>query len=201
MATLSNGATEDRTSTATWRSDNTNVATVNAQGLVTSQGEGDAVITASIGSVNGTQGVQVRIPKRTPDPAPGQILPIPAYTQALIAQLVAADPGFMQSGSCPEGFKYRTNPWLNYIVDNLRKEDTRWGYNGKPTRSAADNAGQPVLAAGDEIAYHYGAGPDEGSPEVHLIDILENHCGSQARLTYRVFTGQEPGRWSGGGRF
>ena len=85
--------------------------------------------------------------------------------------------------------------------DAFRQTDSRWGYNGKPTRSAADNAGQPVLAAGDEIAYHYGAGPDEGSPEVHLIDILENHCGSQARLTYRVFTGQEPGRWSGGGRF
>ena len=40
--------------------------------------------------------------------------------------------------------------------------DTRWGYNGKPTRTAADNNGVPVIAAGDEAAYHYSGGAGSG---------------------------------------
>jgi hypothetical protein len=67
-------------------------------------------------------------------------------------------------------------------------------------KTAADNGGVPVVAAGDEIAYNYSANRDEGSTDVYLIDILQSHCGSPA-LTYRNFTGEEPGRWTGAGRF
>ena len=52
----------------------------------------------------------------------------------------------------------KNNPWLDALVDSLRAVDSRWGYNGKPTRTASDNNGFPVIAAGDEVAYHYGAG-------------------------------------------
>jgi hypothetical protein len=71
----------------------------------------------------------------------------------------------------------------------------------KPNRTAVDNEGVPVVAAGDEIAYHFSAGPDQGSPDVYLIDILAGHCGPTPSLTFRVFTGEEPGRWTGAGRF
>jgi len=35
---------------------------------------------------------------------------------------------------------------------------------------------------------------------VYLVDMLLSHCGSP-QLTWRVFTGEEPGFWSGAGRF
>jgi hypothetical protein len=116
--------------------------------------------------------------QRTPDPAPGARLPLPDV-QAFIAQASAERPD---------------------LIDRLRTLDTRWGYNGKPSRTAADNDGFPVIAAGDEIAYHFGPGSDQGSPDVHLIDVLANHCGPTPALTWRVFTGEEPGFWTGVGR-
>ena len=198
MVTLSNGATEDRTSTATWQSSNTTVATVSSQGMVTILASGDASIMATVSDVRGSLGISVRIPNRTPDPAAGQRLPLPdvrAFTQ----QGAAARPDLLAQ-SWPHGLKYQNNPWLDYMVDQLRTLDTRWGYNGKPTRTAADNGGQPVIAAGDEVAYHYGAGQDQNSRDVYLIDLLEGHCGTSPRLTYRDFTGEEPGFWTGAGR-
>lgn len=198
MATLSDGTSEDRTSAATWLTSNASVATVSSQGLVTVLASGDASITASVSDVRGAMGISVRIPNRTPDPAAGQRLPMPdirAFTQ----QIAAARPDLIAQ-SCPAGLKYQTNPWLDYMVDQLRTRDTRWGYNAKPVKTAADNNGQPVTAAGDEVAYHYGAGPDQNSPDVYLIDLLEGHCGSSPRLTYRDFTGEERGIWTGLGR-
>jgi hypothetical protein len=197
MITLSNGTTENRTSSATWQSDNPAVATVNA-GTVMAQGYGDAVISASVGEVRGTRAVVVRF--RAPDPAPGQRIAMPDIRRT-IEEIAARRLDLMMTQHCPRGIKYVTNPWLDYMVDELRKVDSRWGYNGKPNRTAADNGGVPVTAAGDEIAYHFSAGVDQGSSDVYLIDILENHCGPTPRLTFRVFTGEEPGRWTGAGRF
>jgi hypothetical protein len=197
--TLSNGATEDRTSTATWSSSNTNVATVAADGTVTAQSDGDASITAAVNQVQGSRAVTVRIVRRTPDPAAGQRIPLPDI-RSTVERLAAARPDLMAQ-QCPRGIKYVTNPWLDYMVDELRKLDTRWGYNAKPVKTAADNGGVPVVAAGDEIAYHFSGGLDEGSRDVYLIDILEGHCGPTPRVTYRHFTGEEPGIWTGAGRF
>jgi hypothetical protein len=199
VATLSNGATEDRTASATWSSNNTSVATVAADGTVTAQGDGQATITATVSSVQGSRGVSVSIVRRTPDPAAGQRIAMPDI-QRTIEEIAGRRPDLIAQ-SCPRGLKYVTNPWLDYMVDELRKLDTRWGYNAKPNRSAADNEGVPVVAAGDEIAYHFSAGPDEGSPDVYLIDILQGHCGPTPLITFRVFTGEEPGRWTGAGRF
>ena len=137
---------------------------------------------------------------RTPDPTSGYRLPLPSYAEAMVAQLAATAPD-MRTQSCPQGIKYVPNPWQNYIVDGLRKIDTRWGYNGKPNRSASDNGGQPVVAAGDEIVYHWGAGTDQNSTEVYTIDILAGHCGSTPSLTWRNFTGEEPAFFTGAGRF
>jgi hypothetical protein len=130
---------------------------------------------------------------RTPDPPAGSRLPLPDM-RGVLAQFADA------SDSCPRGLKYINNPWQDRVIDAFRQVDSRWGYNGKPTRTAADNGGVPVVAAGDEAAYHWGPGNDQGSFDVHLVDMLESHCGSP-RLTWRVFTGEEPGFWSGAGRF
>ena len=130
---------------------------------------------------------------RPPDPPPGARLPLPDMFPVLQRFSDASD-------SCPQGLKYIPNPWQNRVIDAFRQVDSRWGYNGKPTKTAADNNGVPVVAAGDEVAYHYSGGPDQGSTEVHLVDILVSHCGSPS-ITWRVFTGEEPGFWTGAGRF
>lgn len=137
---------------------------------------------------------------RTPNPPAGQRLPLPDV-RGLIVQWTNERPDLFPSQQCPQGIKYVTNPWQNYIMDRLRQLDTRWGYNAKPTRTAADNGGVPVVAAGDEILYNYGSNADEGNTsEVYAVDILEQHCGNP-RPTWRVFTGEEPVRWTGAGRF
>ena len=133
---------------------------------------------------------------RPADPPPGVRLPLPDFS-ALVGPLGG---DFSNSQSCPRGLKYVNNPWQDRVIDGFRQRDSRWGYNGKPTRTAADNSGVPVVAAGDEAAYHYGAGPDQGSFDVHLVDMLGGHCGTPS-LTWRVFTGEEPGFWTGAGRF
>jgi hypothetical protein len=196
--TMSDGSTADRTSSATWQSDNVNIATVSGSGLVTAVANGNTNISATVSNVRGARAVNVNIPNRTPDPPPGQRIPLPDV-QNFIFQTSNARPDLMAQ-SCPTGRKYEPNPWQNYMIDALRTLDTRWGYNGKPNRSPADNEGFPVIAAGDEIAYHFGPGPDQNSPEVYLIDILLGHCGDNPSVTYRHFTGEEPGFWTGAGR-
>ncbi|MEZ5292254.1 MAG: hypothetical protein R2745_14335 [Vicinamibacterales bacterium] len=145
-------------------------------------------------------------PDRTPDPAPGERLPQPFVRDivfALAAQARAA--GLMDgSVSCPvrPGFdpndietrKVNLNPYINYMVDNLRLIDRRFGYNAKPTRANA-------IVAGDEIAYHYGSDAPEGSPNVYLVDTLGGHCTfGRETADYRPFY-NEFGRWTAAGRF
>ena len=130
---------------------------------------------------------------RPADPPPGQRLPLPDMQGVLARFSDARD-------SCPSGQKYVNNPWQDRVIDAFRQIDSRWGYNGKPTRTAAENGGLPVTAAGDEAAYHWGAGQSQGSFEVHLVDMLTGHCGPTPSLTWRVFS-DEPGFWTGAGRF
>lgn len=133
---------------------------------------------------------------RPADPPAGVRLPLPDFRD-LVGPLGG---DFSNSQSCPRGLKYVNNPWQDRVIDGFRQRDSRWGYNGKPVKTAADNGGFPVIAAGDEAAYHYSGGPDQGSPDVYLVDMLGGHCGTPA-LTWRVFTGEEPGFWTGAGRF
>jgi hypothetical protein len=148
------------------------------------------------GTVVGTPGPGPSGPAgpRAPDPPPGQRLPLPDMFYIVQQYSNTAN-------SCPRGIQYVNNPWQDQVIDRLRTMDSRWGYNAKPTRTAAQNGGQPVVAAGDEAAYHYSAGPSQGSPEVHLVDMLIGHCGPNPTVGWRVFTGEEPGIWTGAGRF
>jgi hypothetical protein len=131
---------------------------------------------------------------RTADPPAGQRLPLPNMFHIVQQHANTSD-------SCPRGIQYVNNPWQDRVIDALRQTDSRWGYNGKPTRTAAQNGGVPVVAAGDEAAYHWGPGPDQGSFDVHLVDMLIGHCGPNPSIGWRVFTGEEPGFWTGAGRF
>ena len=154
----------------------------------------------------------VNPPATTPAPATGR-LPQPDV-RAAVAQFAqqAINLGYMQSEvACPpragnfsdpvEARKVQPNPYINYIVDNLRNIDRRFGYNAKPTRAYVQ-----AIIAGDEIAYHYGSDAPDGSPNVYLWDVLGGHCtgifGGTPRETpdYRFFD-SEFGLWTTAGRF
>ena len=58
----------------------------------------------------------------------------------------------------------------------------------------------------DVIDYHYGAGGDEGSTNVYIIDIIGGHCGSNPSPTWADMTDVTRsqgtiGRWTSRGRF
>lgn len=156
----------------------------------------------------------VDTPATTPAPATGR-LPLFDFfgdVQRLSAQAQAN--GLMNASvSCPsrpgysdsdiEARKVNLNGYINYIVDNLRLIDRRFGYNAKDPRSGAPlNA----VIAGDEVSYHYGRDSALRSPNVYLIDTLGGHCtgangapGTES-FSYRVFF-DEYGSWTGAGRF
>jgi hypothetical protein len=141
---------------------------------------------------------------RVADPEPGTLLGLPDIQQLLV-RIHNENPGLLAQ-SCPHPeSKYENNPWLDRMIDRLREYDRRFGYNKKPTRGPADNGGQPVIAAGDEITYFAGSGPAEGSRDVFVIDILSAHCSTEPSNpptpSYRDFTGQEEAIWTSLGRF
>ena len=135
---------------------------------------------------------------RVADPEPGTVLGMPDVA-ALVARIHNENPALINQ-SCPRGLKYENNPWQDRIIDRLREYDLRFGYNGKPTKTAADNDGYPVIAAGDELTFFAGAGAAQGSRSVYAIDMLFSHCGTP-EIYWRDFTGQEEAFWTGAGRF
>jgi hypothetical protein len=135
---------------------------------------------------------------RVADPDPGTVLGMPDIA-ALVSRLFAQNAPFLGQ-SCPNGRKYENNPWQDRFVDGLRQYDTRFGYNAKPTRTAADNNGFPVIAAGDEITFFAGSGNAQGSANVYAFDVLFNHCGDAPGAEFRNIA-PEPAVWTGAGRF
>jgi hypothetical protein len=165
MATLSNGFLEDRTSAASWNSDNSGVASVSAAGVVTAGNEGEAGISATVEGQRGTAQVRVRYGNRTPDPPPGQRLPPPDGSD--IVRQVFAERGDLVARSCQD--EGGTWELLDEIVDRLRVRDLRWGYNGR--------RGVPSFPGRDEVAYHFGPGPSENSRDTYAWDVISGHCG------------------------
>lgn len=131
--------------------------------------------------------------RRTPDPPPGQRLPLP-FRAGVVNAAFSARPDLVRR-SCQE--HGGTWEFMDYLVDKLREEDNRWGYNGK--RGNANDPSQDI------VAYHWGAGPSNGSTQVYIMDIMLSHCGSPspAWIDQTGVTAQQGaiGRWTGRGRF
>src|SRR5262245_45214095 len=119
---------------------------------------------------------------RTPDPAPGMILPFPTY-----AGVVAATVPPLGLSSCT------SSVYLDAVVDALRARDTRWGYVCK--------AGNCANVSQDAISYHATAGPEvAGALGVYVVDVIKNFC--TVPETQFLFIGYEAGSaWTGRGRF
>jgi hypothetical protein len=131
---------------------------------------------------------------RAPDPAPGQRLPLPNMFH-VVQQVASARPDLLRHSCQEHGESWE---FLDLVVDTLRTYDTRWGYNWK-----RGNVGDPSM---DVVDYHYGAGPDEGSTEVYIIDIIGGHCGPNPGPVWNDVTDVTRsqgtiGRWTSRGRF
>jgi hypothetical protein len=131
---------------------------------------------------------------RTPDPPPGQRLPLPNMSH-VVQQVAAARPDLLRN-SCQE----HGGSWgfMDVLVDTLRTYDTRWGYNWK-----RGNVGDP---SHDVVNYHWGPGRSEGSSQVYIIDVIVGHCGSNPQagwgdVTDITYNSGSIGRWTARGRF
>jgi hypothetical protein len=104
---------------------------------------------------------------RTPNPAPGQMLPLPSYGQNVVIQMAQQYRGDLLNSCRDTG---GNNTFVFRVVQALRQRDTRWGLNYK--------RGQKGELSQDIVAYNGTANPDEGESHVYLIDIISGHCGS-----------------------
>jgi hypothetical protein len=110
---------------------------------------------------------------RTPDPAPGQRLPLPGYGESVVFALAAAYNGELQNSCTEHG---GNNAFMFRVLQTLRQQDSRWGLNWK--RGNRGDLSQDV------VTYHFGAGPDEDSTDVYIIDMIGGHCGNRAYPTW-----------------
>jgi hypothetical protein len=129
---------------------------------------------------------------RTPDPAPGQQLPNPSYGAAVVQQVAAQYPNALRNSCQDQGGTWE---FLDRVVDALRQHDSRWGYNGK-----RGNQNDP---SHDVIAYHWGRGADQNSPNVYAFDIIGGHCGPNPNAMWLDITDPNGSgsAWTGRGRF
>ncbi len=133
--------------------------------------------------------------KRSADPPPGGKLPYPGYGAAIVSRVASQRPDLLRRSCQDDGGTWE---FLDLLVDTLRLEDTRFGYNCK-----RGNCNDPSK---DIVAFHYGPGPDQGSAEVYIIDTITGHCGASPGPTWIDQTAVTVnsgtiGRWTSRGRF
>lgn len=114
---------------------------------------------------------------RTPDPPPGQRLPLPNRLSVL-QELARQFPADLRNSCVEHG---GTNTFLFRVVQRLRQQDTRWGLNWK--RGNRGDMSQDV------INYHWGPGPDEDSRDTYVLDIIVGHCGPNPGVNWNDVTG------------
>jgi hypothetical protein len=105
---------------------------------------------------------------RTPDPPAGGRLPLP-HRLNVVQRVAAENSDLFFHHSCQEHDPVGGWRFLDKLIDTLRLEDSRWGYNCK-----RGNCNDPSM---DVIVYHWGTGPDQGSRNVYAIDVIAGHCG------------------------
>ncbi|MDH4063240.1 MAG: fibronectin type III domain-containing protein [Acidobacteriota bacterium] len=126
---------------------------------------------------------------RTPNPAPGQRLPLPDM-RGVVSQLAGERPDLLNQ-SCREFGG--NNRFMFELVRRLRGIDNRWGLNWK--RGNRGDMSQDV------VNYNYGSESDEDTTNVYIIDVIGGHCGPRPGpnwedVTQRTISGGTIGRWT-----
>jgi hypothetical protein len=151
-----------------------------------------------LGPTSSSEPSGVRRPKfsanRAPDPEEGGRLPLPDMSET-VARLASEHNDAFRNSCQDHGGSW---DFMDLVVDELRRRDTRWGYNWK-----RGNVGDPSK---DVVDYHWGRGADEGSTDVYIVDIIGGHCGGNPYplwndVTDATYGSGTVGRWTGRGRF
>jgi hypothetical protein len=109
---------------------------------------------------------------RTPDPNPGEIIPRASlgYLRQTVELVAQAYPHAL-ADSCGS----RAHNFLNLLVRELRKRDSRWGLNLKRGNEGLSH---------DIVAYNPTNRPDEGERQIYLFDVIashDTHCDGSGR--------------------
>lgn len=120
---------------------------------------------------------------RTPDPAPGTLLPAPRYGQDVVIATANAYGGDLQNSCVETG---GNNVFMFRVLNALRQRDSRWGLNNK--------RGNQGLSQ-DIVTYNPGAVPDAEATQVYLFDIIGGHCGGNPTWNWGDVTDVT---WAGG---
>lgn len=110
----------------------------------------------------------LKLEPRAPDPAgptPPNYLPLPNRF-SVVNEVAAQYPGDLRNSCTEHG---GNNRFLFRVVERLRQEDKRWGLNWR-----RNNVGD---MSQDVITYNFGSQPDEGTRQIHVVDIIGGHCG------------------------
>lgn len=120
---------------------------------------------------------------RTPDPAPGTIIPRANlhYLRSVVEQAAVQYRGDLLNSCGSSTFMYR-------VVRALRAIDSRWGLNYK--------RGWPGDLSHDIVSYNPTGRPDNGESQVYLFDIIGGHCGSNPGPNWQDVTNET---WAGRG--
>lgn len=104
---------------------------------------------------------------RTPDPAPGTLLPLPNMS-SMVRQLASERPDLVDQSCREHG---GNNRFLFELVRRLRQVDNRWGLNWK--RGNFGDMSQDI------VTYNASNLSDEGtrSPAIYIVDVIGGHCG------------------------
>ena len=100
---------------------------------------------------------------RTPDPAPGQMLPIPSYGESVAEGVANQYPGDLRNACGSRMYLYR-------LVNALRKRDSRWGLNWK--------RGWNGSLSTDIVTYNGTNLPDNQASKIYLVDVVSGICES-----------------------
>jgi hypothetical protein len=85
---------------------------------------------------------------------------------AVVEAVARAYPGDLRNSCLSTG---GNRAWLYRLVQELRRYDTRWGLNWK--------RGRVGDLSDDVVDYNFGPGPDEGTTNVYIVDVIGGHCG------------------------
>lgn len=124
---------------------------------------------------------------RTPDPAPGTLIPRASlgYALSIVTQVAAQFRGDLFNSCREHG---GNNVFMFRVVQALRQHDSRWGMNEK--------RGNQGLSQ-DIVTYNPTNRPDNGESQVYLFDTISAHCTGRPDVWFNDVT---DGTWAAGQR-
>ena len=105
---------------------------------------------------------------RSPNPAPGQLIPRSSlnYANGIAAQIASQYHGDLINSCRDTG---GDNTFMFRLVQALRRVDTRWGMN--------DKRGHRGDMSQDIVTFNPTDRPDNGESQIYLFDAIGGHCG------------------------